>query len=139
MKLKTRFIFLSVLTSGMSCGLLLASVNLFMPDCQHMLEFLAISIMSVLTTSLISNMVAEKAFDPLRRFFDGMKKLSEGESGYRIYIDFNSELGVLAHRFNNMAEKMEITIKERDKLLNTISAALSMKAEFDNKINGIRE
>jgi len=77
---------------------------------------------------------AERTLAPIAKFFNGMKKLSEGEHDYRINVDFNSELGILAHRFNDMADKLEKSLHERDRLLNTISAALNMKAEFDKKI-----
>jgi two-component system phosphate regulon sensor histidine kinase PhoR len=91
--------------------------------------FLRYIIAAVLVGLLISSVVAFSIVRNITRPIKEMTVLSseiaEGDYGRRINLDTKDEVGQLAHTFNDMAEKLEVTINDLSDKNNKLEAVLT--------------
>jgi len=105
-------------------------------------------ILVVIVSSIASRAIAQS----LKRIGFGMKRLEEGDLGYKVSPESNDEIGDLANYFNRMAEEikksreimenwnkeLEKTVAERTKILQTLynlSKAMGSTLDLDELLN----
>lgn len=69
----------------------------------------------------LSRMLTQQITKPIAQLVDGANKLSTGEYGYRVAVDTQDELKLLADGFNTMGQKIEQKVTAMTALKNTAS------------------
>lgn len=70
--------------------------------------------------------------DPLDAMVDAMGRLERGEAGARAEVQRRDELGVIAARFNAMAQRLQRASKEREQLIHEIQ---SLNAGLQDRVD----
>ncbi len=70
--------------------------------------------------------------DPLDAMVDAMGRLERGEAGARAEVQRRDELGVIAARFNAMAQRLQRASKEREQLIQEIQ---SLNAGLQDRVD----
>ncbi len=78
--------------------------------------------------------------DPLDAMVDAMGRLERGEAGVRAEVQRRDELGVIAARFNAMAQRLQRASKEREQLIQEIQSLNSgLQDRIDEALREIQE
>lgn len=71
---------------------------------------------------------------PVRQINQGIMEIGKGNLSYRIALDTDDELGRIAHRFNEMANKLDTAYKEITVWSETLNTKVNEKTEELKKI-----
>jgi two-component system NtrC family sensor kinase len=78
--------------------------------------------------------------DPLDVLVEAMSRLERGEAGVRAEVQRRDELGVIAARFNAMAQRLQRASKEREQLIQEIQSLNSgLQDRIDEALREIQE
>ena len=108
----------------------------YAPVQRAMTTTLLILILAILAGSVVGIVMARRVVRPIQQLADGADHIGEGRLDYRIDLIRNDELGQLAARFNQMAERLsdsyqqlEAKVDERTRELLQANAVLRIKHE----------
>jgi len=78
---------------------------------------LALTAASILVSALVGLGLASRLTRPLAGLTEGAREIAEGRFGRRLDVRTGDELQTLAEAFNEMAERLEATRRERERLI----------------------
>jgi signal transduction histidine kinase len=81
---------------------------------------LALTAASILAAALVGLALARRLTRPLAGLTEGAGEIAEGRFGRRLYVRTGDELQTLAEAFNEMAERLEATRAERERLIDEL-------------------
>lgn len=121
---KNMIYYAEVLSNGniLRIAIPLDDVNMLKDDFlrYYVICFIIVIIMAVILSSKISDIIVE----PIKELQFVTGKIATGEFNRRVNIKSNDEIGKLASTFNNMADKLQITLKEVIDKQNRLEAIL---------------
>lgn len=121
---KNMIYYAEVLSNGniLRVSIPLDDVNMLKDDFlrYYVICFIIVIIMAVILSSKISDIIVE----PIKELQFVTGKIATGEFNRRVNIKSNDEIGKLASTFNNMADKLQITLKEVIDKQNRLEAIL---------------
>lgn len=121
---KNMIYYAEVLSNGniLRISIPLDDVNMLKDDFlrYYAICFIIVIIMAVILSSKISDIIVE----PIKELQFVTGKIATGEFNRRVNIKSNDEIGKLATTFNNMADKLQITLKEVIDKQNRLEAIL---------------
>lgn len=121
---KNMIYYAEVLSNGniLRISIPLDDVNMLKDDFlrYYVICFIIVIIMAVILSSKISDIIVE----PIKELQFVTGKIATGEFNRRVNIKSNDEIGKLASTFNNMADKLQITLKEVIDKQNRLEAIL---------------
>lgn len=121
---KNMIYYAEVLSNGniLRISIPLDDVNMLKDDFlrYYAICFVIVIIMAVILSSKISDIIVE----PIKELQFVTGKIATGEFNRRVNIKSNDEIGKLATTFNNMADKLQITLKEVIDKQNRLEAIL---------------
>jgi signal transduction histidine kinase len=81
---------------------------------------LALTAASILAAALVGLALARRLTRPLAGLTEGAREIAEGRFGRRLHVGTGDELQTLAEAFNEMAERLEATRAERERLIDEL-------------------
>lgn len=96
--------------------------------------FTNVVIITLLIALSIGILIALLVHKPMKEITKGINQLSEGNLDYKINITSNDELGQMAGRFNDMAEKLDKAYNEIKEWSETLNIKVEEKNEELKKI-----
>jgi signal transduction histidine kinase len=96
-------------------GVDIAAANVLLHERQFLWNAIMVFIIVVIPTSLILGWLAGgKLAAPIIKLTAGSERIIKGDLNYRVAIQNNDEVGILAKSFNRMTESVQKTIIDRD-------------------------
>jgi signal transduction histidine kinase len=80
----------------------------------------ALTAISILAAALVGLALARRLTRPLAGLTEGAREIAEGRFGRRLDVRTGDELQTLAEAFNEMAERLEATRAERERLIDEL-------------------
>lgn len=103
---------------------------------------LLVLVFAVLAGSAVGVLLARRVVRPIQQLADGADRIGEGQLDHRIALSRRDELGQLAVRFNQMAERLrdsyrllEARVAERTRQLMEVNAQLRTRREEAEQAN----
>ena len=87
------------------------------------------SILSLVLLFVFSRQMAKRLKQPINNLLEGIQTLSDGQPNYRISVSSMDEIGRITAAFNDMAENVEATQRQRDASMAELKHA---NAELDS-------
>jgi signal transduction histidine kinase len=81
---------------------------------------LALTAASILAAALVGVALARRLTRPLAGLTEGAREIAEGRFGRRLSVQTGDELQTVAEAFNGMAERLEATRVERERLIDEL-------------------
>jgi len=98
-------------------------------------NFILISLLVTTIMSILAAIASKKITEPIDILSRGLKKFSKGQLNTRVTIKTNDEIEDLSKSFNNLAEKLEYSINEREYLIDKIDMLLGATINLFNLQN----
>ncbi len=102
---------------------------------QAALHLLGIMLLCIAGATLLGFALARSILNPIKELLEGVKRITSGDLAYKIKLDMQDELGVLADAFNGMACQLEEFFKVLKSTVNTLTRvgnALSSEKNLNN-------
>ena len=99
-----------ILNNGWSTITLQHTSEAFAGERQYQQVAIASMLLVVLTTGILTSLIANRLVTPLADMTDVSLKIAEGDFDNRVESDRGDEIGVLADSFNTMAQKLQRSI-----------------------------
>lgn len=94
-----------------------------------------ITVQSIITLGIFVALIVFASFfagrylvQPIKELLRGVRKLMQGDLGYRVNIETNDELGLLARNFNKMSERLKEAYEREKNLSEMKSGFISIAA-----------
>ena len=105
---------------------------LFDPIKRKIWWLIAWSVVGVAVILMVARYISRKFTEPIMRLQQGTKQIASGSFDYRVAVEANDEIGVLADQFNQMAvalrksrDELESKVAERTRELSALYTALT--------------
>jgi signal transduction histidine kinase len=83
-----------------------------------------LAVASILLVLSLAYWAIDRLFSPVDAIRTGVRRIGEGELGYRVQVERRDELGELAHSINGMADDIQAMLEAKRQLLLAISHEL---------------
>lgn len=98
-------------------------------------NFIFIAALITLVMAIVASTASKRITEPINILSKGLKKFSKGQLHTRVDIKTNDEIEELSESFNNLAEKLEFSISEREYLIDKIDMLLGATINLFNLQN----